>query len=226
MSNAIAKFRSGIAATALIGAMAVTSACTSDRDYDENGHMRNQAGLSSSGLYSKNSYRDPNPSYEPSDDMRGARDNNSHDDARDDSRYYPRTAQERQDRIEERIANLHDALDITPAQEAQWNEVADIMRDNEMATFRLLRDHMANRNSRNAIEDFKSYERVASSHVQGMRSLIPAFEVLYNSMSPDQQENADRVFNTYKGQWEKTMPGGHMKGKHNSDNFKLYKSVK
>ncbi len=143
---------------------------------------------------------------------------------------YPQTAQgredRREDRIEQRIVNLHDALDITPNQEGRWNVVANIMRDNEMETYNLLRDHMANRNSRNAVEGFKSYERVASSHVQGLRELIPAFESLYNSMPADQQANADNVFNTYKGQWTKTLRDGHMKGKRNSGGPKLYKSVK
>lgn len=223
----VLKLRSVLPVTALLCVMAATSACTNDPDsYDSKARMRIEAE-DASGNHRGNSYRDPNPRYEPNDDAKGDSGSNTYRDGRyyNDGAYTSSNLS-REDRIEQRIANLHDALDITPSQEGQWNVVANIMRDNETETYNLLRDHMANRNSRNAVEDFKSYERVASSHVQGLRELIPAFEVLYNSMPADQQANADRVFNTYKGQWTKSMRDGHMKHKRNSGDPKLYKKVK
>lgn len=227
MSNTPIKLRSLALPIALIGVMAATSACTNDPGYyDSKARMRIEAE-DASGNHRNNSYRDPNPRYEPNDDTKGDADDGYYRDGRyynDGS--YTNSSLSREDRIEQRIADLHDALNITPAQEAQWNMVANIMRDNELATYHLLRDHMANRGTRNAVEDFKSYERVASSHVNGLRELIPAFESLYDSMPADQQANADRVFDTYKGQWAKTMRDGHMKGKRNSGDPKTYKSAK
>ncbi len=104
----VLKLRSILPAAALLCVMAITSAC-SDRDYDQNGHMRTQAGQSSSGNHRNNSYRDPNPQYQSNDDMKGRRNTKNcdadgcyyyqdgkryyYDDSRydDNGRAYPRT---------------------------------------------------------------------------------------------------------------------------------------
>src|SRR5216684_147633 len=72
----------------------------------------------------------------------------------------------RADRVEARIKQLHDQLKITAAQEPQWN----------------------------AVDDLRSYEEVAETHVAGLKKLIPAFQALYDTMSPEQKKNADAAF--------------------------------
>src|SRR5579883_1729044 len=97
------------------------------------------------------------------------------------------------ERIEARIKSLHDRLKITPAQETQWNAVAQVMRDNAQRMQELIQKRQAG-GTMTAVDDLRSYQEVADAHSQGLQKLIPAFQALYDSMSPEQQMNADAVF--------------------------------
>lgn len=96
--------------------------------------------------------------------------------------------------IETRIKQLHDQLKITPAQEQQWGAVAQAMRDDAKDMQTAIEKRRQNRNKMNAVDDLRSYQEVAETHVQGLQKLIPAFQALYDSMSDDQKKNADAVF--------------------------------
>ena len=99
------------------------------------------------------------------------------------------------DRVEERIKRLHAELKITPEQETQWNAVAQAMRDDAKA----MEDAIAQRRaakSMTAVDNLKSYQAIADAHAQGLQKLIPAFQALYDSMSPEQKKNADTVFSS------------------------------
>jgi periplasmic protein CpxP/Spy len=98
------------------------------------------------------------------------------------------------DRVEDRIKRLHDELKITPDQEPKWQAVADAMREDSKAMQATIEDRRANRATMTAVDDLRSYQKVAETHVQGLQRLIPAFQSLYDSMSPDQKKNADTVF--------------------------------
>ena len=98
------------------------------------------------------------------------------------------------DRVEARIANLHQQLHITAAQETQWAPVAQAMRDNAQAVRDLVKDRKAKAASMNAVDDLRSYEAIADAHADGLKKLIPAFETLYASMSDDQKKVADTLF--------------------------------
>jgi protein CpxP len=111
----------------------------------------------------------------------------------------PRQHRSMADRIEERIKSLHDQLKITPDQEAQWKAVADAMREDSKAMQSIVAERRQNRASMTAVDDLQSYEKVAETHVQGLQKLIPAFQTLYASMSPDQKKNADMVFAQRRG---------------------------
>jgi hypothetical protein len=100
---------------------------------------------------------------------------------------------------EGRIASLHSRLNITYAQEPMWNDVAQIMRENERTMNRLIGERHRDPGSMSAIDDLQSYERVALAHAEGLQRLIPAFQVLYNEMSQNQQNIADQAFNRYEG---------------------------
>jgi periplasmic protein CpxP/Spy len=45
-----------------------------------------------------------------------------------------------------------------------------------------------------AVENMQSYEKLAENHVQHLQKLIPAFQSLYDAMSPEQKKTADQVF--------------------------------
>lgn len=51
-----------------------------------------------------------------------------------------------------------------------------------------------NRSEMTAVDDLRSYQKVAEVHVQGLKRLIPAFQALYDTMSPDQKKKADAAF--------------------------------
>jgi protein CpxP len=99
--------------------------------------------------------------------------------------------------VEQRITNLHAALKITPAEETQWNAVAQAMRENAASMDKLV---AANRTTppqnMTAVEDLKTYQKFAEEHVAGLKNLIGSFSTLYDAMPGDQKKVADKVFNT------------------------------
>lgn len=102
-------------------------------------------------------------------------------------------------RVEARIKQLHTQLGITPAQQPQWDQFAQVMRDNAGDMDRVLAERTQQFPSMNAVEDMQSYERVAEAHVQHLKKLMPAFQTLYDSMSPEQKQKADQVFRARSG---------------------------
>jgi periplasmic protein CpxP/Spy len=40
----------------------------------------------------------------------------------------------------------------------------------------------------------RGYQEVTETHVAGLQKLIPAFQALYDTMSPEQKKNADAAF--------------------------------
>ena len=98
------------------------------------------------------------------------------------------------DSIEARIADLHKRLRVTADQQSLWDDMAQVMRANAHK----MRDNAAERSkdlrSMNAVDDLRSYQKIADEHADGLKRLLPAFEALYAKMSPAQQKNADHVF--------------------------------
>ncbi len=99
--------------------------------------------------------------------------------------------------VEQRITDLHAALQITPTEETQWNGVAQAMRENAAAMDKLV---AANRTTppqnMTALQDLKAYQQVAQAHVDGLKNLISAFSDLYGAMPDAQKKVADQVFLT------------------------------
>lgn len=106
----------------------------------------------------------------------------------------PAARAKRTDRVEARIKQLHEQLKITAAQEPQWKAVAQAMRDDAAAMQSMIAKRRQNRSQMTAVDDLRSYEEVTETHVAGLQKLIPAFQALYDSMSPEQKKNADAVF--------------------------------
>jgi protein CpxP len=100
--------------------------------------------------------------------------------------------------VDEWIAYLQDRLHITPAETAQWNAVAQVMRDNAESVHRLVQERNQNQKAMDAVDDLRSYEQLTEAQVDGIKRLLPAFETLYADMSDDQKKNADIVFSTFE----------------------------
>jgi hypothetical protein len=102
------------------------------------------------------------------------------------------------DRVEQWIASIHDELHITPAQTAQWDAVAQVMRENAHSVHSLIEERSSHQSSMDAIADLRSYEQIAQAHADGVKRLLPSFEALYADMSDQQKKNADTVFSSFE----------------------------
>jgi hypothetical protein len=101
--------------------------------------------------------------------------------------------------VEQRITNLHTALKITPAQEAQWNGVAQDMRENAAAMDKLIAETRTTPpQNMTAVADLKTYQKFAQAHVDGLKNMLSHFEALYAAMPDAQKKIADEVFRSTK----------------------------
>jgi len=96
--------------------------------------------------------------------------------------------------VETRIKDLHRRLHITPEQEAAWNSVAEVMRENAKTMEALAHERYENASKMTAVDDLRSYSALADAHADGLKKFIPAFQQLYDSMSDKQKKNADALF--------------------------------
>jgi len=96
-------------------------------------------------------------------------------------------------RIEARITKLRIDLHITDGQMAQWNALAEIMRENA----RLLRASIADRAQihRTTIVDKLYADRLeAQAQLKRLDRLIPVAEALYAVLTAEQKAKADAIF--------------------------------
>ena len=96
--------------------------------------------------------------------------------------------------VEARIKELHNKLHITAAQQTQWDNLVQVMRDNAKAMIDLQKQRAKDVKSMTAVDAVKSYAAVIEAHEAGMTKFVPAFEALYNSMSDAQKKTADSMF--------------------------------
>ena len=100
--------------------------------------------------------------------------------------------------VDQRIANLHDALKITTAQEPLWSAVAQAMRENAAAMEKLVAAKLAkDPQNMTALDDLTTYQDFAQAHVDGLKNLISDFKVLYDSMPADQKKITDEAFRSF-----------------------------
>ena len=104
------------------------------------------------------------------------------------------SAQDRVDRVEARITNMHAKLKITQAQEVQWANVAQVMRDNEKTVEPLIKARKENAKTMTAVDDLKSYGEITDAHADGIKKFTPVFATLYAGMSDNQKQEADALF--------------------------------
>jgi periplasmic protein CpxP/Spy len=97
-------------------------------------------------------------------------------------------------RVEEHIRQLHAQLRITPAEQPQWDQFAEVMRQNASAMDQEFGERRQQFPTMNALQNMQSYEKIAETHAQHLQRLVPAFETLYNAMPEQQKRLTDRVF--------------------------------
>ena len=96
--------------------------------------------------------------------------------------------------VEAHITQLHKELKITKDQESDWNALAQDMRDNARAMSSEIEARSSTK-AMNAVDNLKSYAKIADTHADGLKKIVPDFEKLYDAMSPAQKKTADTVFN-------------------------------
>jgi len=93
---------------------------------------------------------------------------------------------------EGRIAFLKAELKITPAQEAQWDKVADALRQNATERRQAFNEMRANRGQQqNALQRLEAGARFAALRAQQQDRFLAAFRPLYDSLSDAQKKDAD-----------------------------------
>ena len=93
--------------------------------------------------------------------------------------------------IEANIASLRQKLQITPAQEAQFSAVANVMRENFRTEASAPHQPPANAT---AVDDLRAYIQYSEVELAGLKRLLPALDALYSTLSPTQKRTADAVF--------------------------------
>ena len=93
--------------------------------------------------------------------------------------------------VEANIASLHQRLQITPAQEAQFNAVANVMRQN--ARTEASAPHAPPANA-SAVDFLRAEIQYGETELAGMRRFLPALEAPYATLSPAQRQTADAIF--------------------------------
>ena len=98
------------------------------------------------------------------------------------------------DSVEQRIADLHQQMAITPDQEPEWKNLAQVMQDNATAMEAVFGKWKPAAGAFNALDNLKFHAELTDAQAQAMRKLVTAFEALYNKMPDAQKKIADDVF--------------------------------
>ena len=107
---------------------------------------------------------------------------------------HPVSGRSAQERVEQRIKELHAQLRITPAEHPQWDQFAQVMRENARDMDQAYIHRAEQFHSMNAVQNMQSYEQIAEEHAQHVQKLVPAFQNLYDAMPDQQKQLADQVF--------------------------------
>ena len=107
---------------------------------------------------------------------------------------HPVPGKNAEERVERRIKELHGQLQITPAEEPQWNEFAQAMRENARDMDQAFVQRAQQHPTMNAVQNMQSYEQLSEEHAQRVQKLVPAFQKLYDAMPDAQKRVADQVF--------------------------------
>ena len=96
--------------------------------------------------------------------------------------------------VEKRINVLHRQLHITSDENAQWDQFAQVMRDNAKEIDQAYADRANKLDSMSAVDNMQSYAQIEQLRAQQVQKLVPAFQALYASLSDQQKQTADAVF--------------------------------
>jgi hypothetical protein len=96
--------------------------------------------------------------------------------------------------IEANIAQLHQRLQIAPAQEPRFEALANVMRQNA----RMMPN--APPTNLDPIQGLRFAIQTGEQELAGLKRMLPPLQALYASLSPTQQRIADQVFRQGPGE--------------------------
>lgn len=99
--------------------------------------------------------------------------------------------------VERRITDLREHLKITAAEQPAFNAFANVMRTNAKRMDDMLHTRRTDLANASAVEQMRSYQALAEAHVEDMQRLVPAFERLYEALTPAQKRQADQSFRDF-----------------------------
>ncbi len=111
----------------------------------------------------------------------------------------PDTAASVSTKVEQHIKELHDKLGITPAEQPQWEQFAQVMRENAVQLTEAYKDRGTKVETMSAVDNMQSYAQLAQVHAANTQKLAAAFQTLYATFSDAQKQTADTVFQNAKG---------------------------
>ena len=83
---------------------------------------------------------------------------------------HPVAGKNAQERVENRIKELHAQLHITPAEQPQWEQFAQVMRENARDMDQEFMQRAQQFLTMNAVQNMRSYEQIAEEHTKRLQS--------------------------------------------------------
>ena len=102
-----------------------------------------------------------------------------------------------QSMVERRIADLRAKLHITSQQSQQWDQFAQVMRDNAQEMDQTYRQRFEKLGQMSAVDNIESYAQVEEQRAREVQKMIQPFQALYAALSDAQKKTADDLFRTY-----------------------------
>ena len=96
--------------------------------------------------------------------------------------------------IERHIKKLRIQLSITSVEQPQWEQFAQVIRDNAARMTSILMARSSAAGIMGAEDNMQSYAQLAQVHATNMQNLASAFQTLYMSFTAQQRQLADSVF--------------------------------
>ncbi len=93
-----------------------------------------------------------------------------------------------------RLQQLHSELRITPAETPQWDQFARTMTQNAEQMDQAYRQRADQVSQMNAVQNMQTFAQIQQQQAAAMGRLVPVFDQLYASFTPEQKQLADQVF--------------------------------
>ncbi len=111
--------------------------------------------------------------------------------------------------VEAHISALHKSLQITSAEESQWSDVAQTIRDNAAAHEQAVAEKRQAEATMTAPDDLRAYAQIEQTRAEGVQKLADSFDKLYATMPDSQKKVADTFFREHKHQAQQQAMQGH-----------------